>query len=178
LKHKSEFELLRELAELLRRYGPETFEKLATEISSPHFSKMLGSMLSSVAMAGRHAQISRSEQKKSRRKLEGGIPSILVQLRTTEPEKSTLLARFYDSLSAKAVLPTLREIQEFAADAGLPRLKATAREKAITPLLKGLMSLPVKEMRDRLALLKPVSKEDDRSLEGWTNIILGSEMRR
>lgn len=183
MKAKSEIHLLTEIVKLLKRYGPETFERLAGEITSPQFSEQLGSILSRVAKAGQAAQIGRSEQKKQTKPVDSeqfhsGLRSSLMQLRTTEPEKSVLLTRFYDSLVARTVLPTLREIRDFAADAGLPRLKATARDKAIGPLVKGLMGLPVDELRDKLASLKPVSREDDRSLEGWTNIILGREMRR
>jgi hypothetical protein len=104
--------------------------------------------------------------------------SSLVTVGKTEPEKSDLLVKFYDGLTAKTVLPTLRDIQAFVSDMGLPPLKATARDKAIVPLTKALLPLSLEVLKARLAEVKSVSNQDDRSLEGWSNIILDKERRK
>ena len=61
---------------------------------------------------------------------------------------------------------------------GLPPLNATARDKAIVPLTKALLPLSLEVLKARLAEVKSVSNQDDRSLEGWSNIILDKERRK
>lgn len=177
MSDRPEFALLIEIAKLLRKYGPETFESLAENLSTPEFSERLVSVLSTVAKTGRTVRPKESETAEERRSLRD-FRSSLVAAGKTEPEKSELLVKFYDGLTAKTILPTLRDIQAFASDMGLPPLKATARDKAVIPLTKALLPLPLEELRARLAAVKPVSNQDDRSLEGWSNIILDKERRK
>jgi len=173
---KPELELLIEIAKLFKKYGPETFESLAANFSSPEFSERLVTILSTTAKIARTAQPKGTEQAE-RKRPPRDFRSSLVALENAEPEKSALLVRFYDDLMAKTVLPTLRDIQAFVSDAGLPSVKATARDKAITPFLKTLVPMPLDELRTRLSDIRSVSIRDDRSLEGWSNIILDKERR-
>lgn len=167
MSDKPEFELLIEIAKLLKKYGPEAFESLAQGLSSPEFSERLASILTA------SARIGRSEQKKAESKrMTKDFRLSVIELGETEPEKSALLLTLYDSLMAKTLLPTLREIQIYVSDMGLPPVKVTTRDKTIVPLIKTLMNLPINELKDKLSVIKPVSTQDDRSLEGWSNIIL------
>lgn len=176
MSNKPEFELLAEIAKLLKKYGPEAFEMLSRNLSSPDFSGRLISILSTTARVARTV----------RRNEIGGIEhkgfskdfrTSLVALEKTEPEKSALLTKLYDDMKAKTVLPTLRNIFAFASDNGLPSITATARDKAIVPFLKTLMPLPLLELKSKLSSIKPVPVKDDRSLEGWSNIILDKASR-
>jgi hypothetical protein len=174
-----ELELLVEIAKLLKRYGPETFEGLAQGLSTPEFSERLVSVLIMTAKTGRTARPKEREIEVTRRRPNvRDFRSSLVDLGKSEPEKSDLLIRFYDELSAKAVLPTMRDIQGFASDMGLPSLNATARSKAIIPLVKALLPLPLEDLRARLMTVKRVQNQDDRSLEGWGKIILDKDDRK
>lgn len=175
MSDKQELELLVEVAKLLKKYGPDTFEKLAESLSSPEFSERLTSILSKTARIAHSAKkdIQPSERKQTPR----DFRSSLVALANTESEKSELLTKFYDGLMAKNFLPTLRDLQSFILDMGLPPLKATARNKAIVPFVKSLLPLSTDEIKDKLARIKPVSSANDRSLEGWSNIILDKERR-
>jgi hypothetical protein len=175
MSDKPELALLIEIAKLLKKYGPETFEKLAENLSSAEFSQRLTSVLFTTARTARSAKkdFLPAEAKLTPR----DFRSSLVALGKTESEKSELLIKFYDGLSAKVLLPTLREIQSFASDMGLPSLKATARDKALVPFVKSFLPLSIEEIRTKLARIQPVSSANDRSLEGWSNIILDKERR-
>ncbi len=176
MSNRPEFELLSEIARLLKKYGPETFESLAENLSSPEFSECLVSVLATAAKVGRTArakEVETAEQRRSPR----DFRSSLVAIGATEPEKSELLVKFYDGLTAKTFLPTLRDVQTFASDTGLPPVKAKARHKAIVPLIKALLPLSLEDVKAKLSAVKPVSTQDDRSLEGWSNIILDRERR-
>lgn len=176
MSNKQELELLVDIAKLLRKYGPEAFENLARDISSPEFSEHLASILATTAKTARTVRTKKRETG-GRIGSSRDFRSSLVGLRETEPEKSMLLLNSHDGLMAKKCLPTLRDIQAFASDAGLPVLKATARDRAIIPFLKALLRLNLDDLRSRLSMIKPVLIKDDRSLEGWSNIILDKSRR-
>ena len=175
MSNKTELELLIEIAKLLKKYGPDTFEKLAENLSSPEFLERLISILSTTARTAR--LVKKDTQPSERKQTPIDVRSSLVALAKTEPEKSDLLIKFYDGLTAKAFLPTLRDIQSFVSDMGLPSVKATARDKAIVPFVKSFLPLSIEEIKAKLGRIKPVSSANDRSLEGWSNIILDKERR-
>lgn len=171
-----EFQLLGDIARLLRKYGAETFENLARRLSSPDFAGHLATLLSrsaDTARASRNAGPHGAQQKHGQKT----IHSTLASLAQTEPEKSELLLKFYDDLLAKAVLPSLRDIQAFVSDSGLPPVKASSRDKAVVPLVKSLLPQRFEELVSLLSRIKRVSASDDRSLEGWSNIILNRTRR-
>lgn len=176
MTNKPEFELLVEITKLLKKYGPETFENLAGNLSTPEFSERLVSILSTTARTARTVRTKEPESPEQKRATRD-FRSSLVILEKTEQEKSALLVKFYDDLMAQTVLPTLREIRAFTSDTGLPPVRATSRDKAIVPFLKTLLPLSLDELKSKLSTIRPVSTKDDRSLEGWSNIILDRERR-
>ena len=176
MSDNSEFELLRDIAKLLKKYGPDTFERLSEKLSSPDFSERLAALLVTTAKTGRTAQIT-EPHKVERQQTQRDFRSSLIALEQTDPNRATLLIKFYDGLTGKTYLPTLRDIQAFVSDLGLPPLKATSRDKAIVPLIKVLLPLGLEDLQSRLSAVKPVPTNDDRSLEGWSNIILDKERR-
>ena len=173
---KPELDLLIDIAKLVKKYGSETFENLADKISTPEFSERLSSLLASTAKVARQAQMETTD-KPAKKKGVRDFRTSLVAFEKNEPEKSAILLKFYDDLLAKIVLPTFRDIKTFLQDNDLPVIKATSREKAIIPLAKVLMALSIDEIKNRISSVKPVIKKDDRSLEGWSNIILDKARR-
>lgn len=176
MKEQPEFELLIEIAKLLNKYGTETFDSLANYLSLPESSERLVSILSQSARAYYIAE-NEKNQKVVGNLRPRNFRSSLIELEKTDPEKSALLVEFYDSLIANNLLPTMQSIRAFASDMGLQPIKATSRNKAIIPLVKALMPLPVKKFKKKLDAMKPVSTKNDRSLEGWASIILDKEQR-
>ncbi len=174
MSEKKELELLIDIAKLLKKYGPETFESLAKNLILPDFSERLASVLS------RAAKIAESVPSKELKAVKKKTPkkdfrSSLVELDKTDPEKSGLLLSFYDNMIEKKFLPTLRNIHTFLSDMGFQPPKAKSREKAIVPLVKMLSTLSIDELIECLNDVKAVSRQDDRSLEGWSNIILDKQ---
>jgi len=158
---QKELDLLVDLTKLLKKHGPDTFKSLATTISSPEMTQQLSSILVQVAKTSR-----KTEQKRR-----PSIPRSLTALESTEPEKYQLLINFYNDLVAKKNLTSLRDIQDFATNNGLAEIRTKSRQKAISPLFSSLIKLPNKQLIVIIQSLKSYDI-DDRSLEGWSNIIL------
>src|SRR6266852_8637332 len=93
----SEYELLRDLAKLLKKYGPEVFEKLAALISAPSFTEQLASLLKAAASGRRES--SRAEHRSGKHaRASDALRSQLVSLEQSDPNKAALLIKFYDDL--------------------------------------------------------------------------------
>jgi len=168
-----ELDLLVDLAKLLKKHGPDTFESLAESISSPEMTQHLSRVLTQVAKIARTIPKTKGE---AGIKQEPRIPKSLISLKSAEPEKYQLLMNFYNDLIAKTVLPTLRDIKEFGVDCGLREIRAKSRQKAISPLISSLLKFPNEQL---IARIQSLEKYDtgDRSLEGWSNIILNRQRR-
>ncbi len=173
MRTQRELDLLVDLAKLLKKYGPETFESLAESISSPEMTQHLTRTLTQVAKIGRTIPKTKRE---TGLKQEPSVPRSLITLKSAELEKYQLLMNFYTDLTAKTVLPSLRDIKEFAIDCGLPEVRAKSRQKAISPLISSLFKFSNEQL---IAKIQSLKKYDtgDRSLEGWSNIILNRQRR-
>jgi len=171
---EQEMDLLLDLAKLLRKHGPETFESLADSISSRETSEKLAHLLRHGAKIA--ASIPTTKRRHAEFKPEPGIPKALITLRTTDPEKYQTLMNFRSHLIARVVLPSLREVREFAKDSGLPEVRAKSRKKAIAQLIGALAKLPSEQLTAKMQLLKQYGA-GDRSLEGWSKVILNGQDR-
>jgi hypothetical protein len=172
MNNNKEFDLLSDLAKLIKKYGPETFETLGEQIANPMFTRVLADILSITAKTYRATHKAKSRPRSKSRK-----GDFLSSLEKSDPEKSVLLIELYDNLKNQSILPTLRELKDFAADNGLPPVKATSREKALIPFVRTFLKMPVKEVRQCLRRIKPTRSSGDRTLEGWSKIIFGKDVK-
>ena len=166
---KVELDLLVDLAKLLKKHGVEAFDALAKALSSPDFPQRLIPILTATAKAGRASAENRSAKRR--------VPEFrakLVEAARQDPERGKLLLELYDGLLSKRLLPTLRDIQLFLTDHGRPASKSHSRDKAIVDLLQYVGGLSLSQLKERFTEIKAVPVRDDRSLEGWSNIILGT----
>ncbi len=171
----AQLDLLVDLARLLKKHGPDAFEKLASDLSSPQFSEQLVHLLTAGANAARTALQTKAvfpSESESR-----NLRASLVGLGDSVPEESAILVRLYDDLMAQHALPTLKEIREFARTRGLLLYKARTRTQAVESLVEAIRDRPIEEMREIAAAIQPSGREDDRSLENWTRIILDKDFR-
>lgn len=168
MKTQRELDLLVDLVKLLKKYGQEPFESLAKSISSPEMTQHLSAILTQVAKTGRTIPKTKRE---ARTKQRPSVPRSLIALEKVEPQKYRLLMDFYTDLIGKIVLLSLRDIKEFAMDCGLPEVSAKSRQEAISPLIGLLIKLPNEQLTAKIQLLKKY-EAGDRSLEGWSNVIL------
>ena len=173
MKTQRELDLLVDLVKLLKKYGPEPFESLAASISSPEMTHHLSVILTQIAKIGRGIP---KTKRKAGPKEKPYVPRSLAALKSVEQEKYQLLMSFYNDLIEKRVLPSLRDIEEFAVDRGLPEVRAKSRQRAISPLIGLLIKLPNEQLIAKVESLKRFDM-DDRSLEGWSNIILEKHRR-
>lgn len=167
-----EYALLADLAKLLRKYGPDVFESLAGRLMQPEFSHSLARLLS------RATSISRKAGKNAAAPQRQDLRSSILELSEREPQKGRLLLRLYENLNSGAALPSLRDIRDFAETNGLPVVKAKSRKQAIVSFVKPFLDLPAEEIQVYLHRMEPAPDQSDRSLEGWSNIILGGKKQR
>jgi hypothetical protein len=167
----TEFALLAEIAGLVEKYGPDAFEHLAQKISSPEFSEALSSILSAFVRQARGEGLERRVGS-PREQIPKSLRPSLVALEKTDPERSRLLLGFHDRLLGGRSLPRLRDIRTFVSDVGLPLINITSRQKAIAPLIKRLQALPLEELKSALSKVDSLAPASDRTLEGWSKIIL------
>ena len=167
-----EFDLLADIAELLKKYGPDTFEVLAGFMATPETTQTLIELLQSTAEICRSSP--RANAKPRNTKTTRSIRDELASIEVVDSQKYTLLSDFYQALHEKNVLPTLRELRSFVADCGLPEIKADARQKAINPLMRSLIELPTSELAEILRAV-PAYSSNDRGLLRWSEIILGKD---
>ncbi|MDO8612368.1 MAG: hypothetical protein Q7R32_06040 [Dehalococcoidia bacterium] len=166
---RRELDLLVELARLLRKYGPEPFESLSASLASPEYSQTLARLLADVARVGRKAGTKARPSGAERR----GEPTrkFLESIRPTHPEKYDVLSALHEDLADGTVLPSVRDMRQFAEELRLPELRATSRQRAIGQLIRSLSSLSAEEIRHRAQRL-PRSRLGESGLKGWSDIIL------
>ncbi|MFH2057951.1 MAG: hypothetical protein ABIJ59_03530 [Pseudomonadota bacterium] len=166
------FELLSELSKLSKKYGKETFIELATILRDPSLLSQVADSLEAIAnmpskKKGTQKRISPTEERLRFRES-------LIELGKSEIEKSKILLPLFDSLQNKNLLPSLRELINFISDHGLPVPKAKSRSKVIISFMKSCKNLPLSDLQQFNFVIEPhqTTDDEDRSLEGWGNIIL------
>lgn len=167
-----EFDLLADIAELLKKYGPDTFEVLAGFMATPETTQTLIELLQSTAGISRTSPTANRETRNA--KAVRSIRDELASIEVADSQKYTLLSDFYQALQEKSALPTLRELRSFVSDCGIPDVKVDARQKAINPLMRSLIKLPTDELAETLRAV-PAYSSNDRGLLRWSEIILGKD---
>lgn len=169
-----EFDLLSDLARLLKKYGPEAFKELARILRDPELNKNL---IEIVEATGSFVQsLSPKKIRNDNTQVrQTGIRQLIADLAEKEPIKAELLSRFNDALTAKIACPSLKDLRAFAMDNGLEAIKATSRDRAIYQILKNLAAFSEEEIKSIISRARIDNKAGDRSLEGWTGVILAKE---
>ena len=173
MTQSDKFALLKDLASLLKKHGPTAFTELADFLRNPAAVTELISILKTSGAAARRAGITRPSGKGESQGTKGIVKRLLANINDKDPEKANPLSTFYDMLSTKRVLPTMRDLRDFADDNGLRPVTASSRDKAILPLLKDLATRSAEDIHGMLQQIRSVDTQGDRTLEGWTDVILG-----
>jgi hypothetical protein len=176
MSERNELDLLGDIVKLLRKYGPEAFEDLARQLSSPEFVQRLQAVLTGAARAARDAGVERTGRP-ARTVGRANYRSALVALEATEPEKAQALLALYDKLMGKLLLPTMGELRSFASQLGAPLLQGTTRPRAVVELVQALEARPLSEIQTVAEKLERNQYNDDRSLANWTRVIFDKELR-
>ena len=168
-----QFALLKDIASLLKKYGPNAFTELADFLRNPAAVKDLISILETSGAAGRRARTTRPSRKGESHGTKGSVKRLLTDINDKDPEKGEMLSTFYGVLSTKRVLPTMRDLRSFAEDSGLRPVTASSRDQAVPPLFRDLATKSVEEIRVILQQIRQMDTQGNRTLEGWTDVILG-----
>ena len=166
--------LLVELAKLARRYGPEEFERLADVIGKPEFASSLSEILRQTARASRtHADSMGSTGDHPGPKAGKRITmsALLDRLREQQPEKFAIVSEIRQRLAEKRALPMLADVMIFAENHRYRLEGKRTRDQAVASLLRVLVDLPEKDLRQVLENL-PTSPEEKSDLRGWSDIIM------
>jgi hypothetical protein len=172
-------ELLVDLARLLRKYGPSAFSDLADWLKDPEARSDVISVLD--IMVSSSPGTAHMPRQAGARRRDAGLASVrrlIDGLADEDPQMAELLATFVDMLASKQALASVAALQQFARDNGLPPIKAKSRDAAITALVRALMAYDVDAVRSILQTMPPPhGRGGDRTLEGWTDVILGRDDR-
>lgn len=170
MNNNKEFDLLSDLAKLIKKYGPGTFEALSDRLRNPLFAGAMIDVLTATAETYRTLPKTKGRSRSRPPKTE-----FLTTLNRSDAERFALLVDLYDALKNQSILPTLREMKDFAADNGLPPVKAKSREKALIPFVRIFLKMPIEEVRKYLKRIQPTRTSGDRTLEGWSQVIFGND---
>jgi hypothetical protein len=172
------FELLGEIARLLKKYGKETFYELATILRDPNLSNQVADSLEEVANTPLKKKRTQKRLSAEQERLE--FRETLIALGKSESEKSQLLLTLFDSLHNKTVLPSLRELIDFISDHGMPVPKSKSRGKVVISFVKNCKTLSLADLQQfHFPSEQRQSVENsDRSLEGWGKVILDRKQKK
>ncbi|HGJ65812.1 TPA: hypothetical protein ENS27_10525 [bacterium] len=163
-----EIDLLVDISKLFKKYGPETFESLANLLTSQDMVQHLSNILRQTINVTEENKIVK-EKRISNQK--NAIPNSLTNIIDSEPEKYKILMSLYNDLAEKKALLSLRDIKDFAMNFGFRDIIVKSKKEAIRKLINLLVELPQSELLEKLKNIKRYGI-DNRSLEGWTGIIL------
>jgi hypothetical protein len=150
-------ELLGELARLLRKYGPDEFEHLASMLVDPKFAGTLESVLRSVAKA---APKSKEKETPVHQFQVGG-------------EQEPVVARIRKRLEDKRAYPRVQNLEDEGRRLGvhIPESGFKTRKEAIDSILSLIRGQSAEEAAQILEHLK--MPEQRGSLQEWSRIIMG-----
>ncbi len=157
--------LMVDLARLIHRHGPETFEGLLSLLRQPEQTERLAETLERALTVPFPApSASRSRQR--------AIPGVQVlrEVMDRSPEKFEVLSDIRDKLSKGEIFRSTGDLRRFAEENGISLGSANTRLKAIVPILQFLATLPLESIGE---LMRPYEDSDDRSLARWSEVIMG-----
>ena len=163
-----ELELLQDILKLLRKYGPESFELLADSLSSGELADDLSRILTQAARRSKGFDQSGKKRGETQPR---PIPKSLSNLEKADPQKYGILVEFYGNLAAKRILPLLSDVRQFAAELGLPGVRASSRPKAIHQIIDALVVIPYDRIKELIQWIT-MHPSNDRSLEAWGRVIM------
>lgn len=154
MSHKT-LDLLSDMVKLVKRYGPEEFERLASLLSDPCFTTSLAASLSAVAKAI-------------------PAPSEKEEVRSTDEtaQNDPNLDLIRDRLMSVGAYPHIQDIVEEAERIGVgsSRSKFKSRKDAVRSIIKSLEGRPPGDIEKIVHGLR--SSESKGSLEEWSRIIM------
>lgn len=167
LNDEPNWDLLADLARVLRRYPTHDWEALVTWLQDDAKRSRFLALISELVRV-------RREQASSAPRAGSGGGQIIRGLASSEPEKARILSELRTRLLSRELLPTAYDIRAFAEAIGseVPR-SVKKREQAISVLLRALARLPQDELVKAIAEAPRRSRDLGGEYTRWVELILG-----
>ncbi len=166
MTHDRTAALLEDLARLLRKHGPETFEALAELLGSPRFPETISKLLKTTAREG-HARGIRRKDPDERTPTRSPA---FATIQSSDPERNCVLSQIQTKLLSGRTFPRILDLQNLAESIRAPVKPSQRRTQVIDAIVLSLLNRPLDELSNilkRIDAPEPVS-----SLRGWSDIIL------
>ncbi|MCZ7611013.1 MAG: hypothetical protein M5U17_12725 [Ignavibacterium sp.] len=172
IKDEKEINLLLDLIKIYKKYGSEPFAGLIKSLNDKEFLDTFTKVLENTSFIAKEKGI--KPKGKKLKKL--NLKDELLLLSQKDKQKSEILLFIYDKLISKTVLSTNKQLMNFASELGL-NLTAKSRSQNIVSVMKTLIQLPIEKLSNIRIKFDVGNNYGDRSLEGWSNIILKKNSR-
>lgn len=175
--NKKEYDLIIDLSKLLKKFGPDTFLSLADKFSNPEIFNSISNIL---YITVKNKPNVTAIKKKKKKTIGIQIEELLEKIKELEPDKYNLLTNFYNRFISKSILPNIKEIKAFVVNNKIPIPEIKSRDRAALNLIEYLSKLP----SDKINIMTDIKRnpstinkneDSDRSLQGWTDIILNNK---
>ncbi len=164
--------LLRDLARLVAKHGPEECEKLAAALRSPELVETLASLLEAGAAAGRRSG-TRPQKPPQRKKKQARSPAeILRVVRESRPEVTSDLETLSGLLQSRLTAALREDLNAVLVGHGMPEISGRSASIRTSRCLEALLVKSDDEIRLVVAALAEQATEGS-DLDGWAGIILG-----
>jgi hypothetical protein len=90
------------------------------------------------------------------------IPSVLAELRQTEPEKYELLSNFFEKLKNEEVLRDSQDIRNFTQLFGFKQIEGKSRRDLLQNLMHLLLTIPIEQLRLSIRSADGISHDERR----------------
>jgi hypothetical protein len=176
LNDSNAYELLGEIGKLLKKYGKDTFSELITILRDPSSSNQIANLLENTANI--FPQKKRIHKRPSAFEEQMKFRESLISFEKVDPEKAKLLLPLFDSLQAKRIFPSLRELVNFISDLGFSVPGSKSRDKIIISFIKRCKEFPLQKLYELINTINspPLNGDTDRSLAGWGKVILDKKI--
>ncbi|MDD5363281.1 MAG: hypothetical protein PHN88_14225 [Ignavibacteria bacterium] len=175
MERKQEIQLLNDILKCINKYESKTLIDLLHLLNEDNFFKTITATLDKLSLLNRNTKKIKTGNNNSELKNPIKFLDTLVEIGRYDKEKADILTELYYKIKQKEILVSLREMKNFVLDSGLPPLKTTSREKAIIPFLKILLTLNIDDLKNKIEKIYNNSTKQDRSLKGWSDIILKND---
>lgn len=169
------FDLLVDLAKLLKKYGKETFIELALVLDDKFFIEKIEQVLKKMPSNGKKNS-SRDAEVVVKKKRET-TRDALDRLAATDPEKADLLREVFASIQQRTLMPNLRDLRAYLSHRGIEASSTTSRESLARVFFKNSIELSNTGLRELLDSRVLEDAADDRALGAWGKVILKEDKK-
>ena len=171
--NSKKYELLEDMAKLVKKYGASTFSELSDEMSSPEFQRRFVNLISNIGEATKNLKIKKGNRKNPLEIIDNKIKTV----KENDERRGEILEKIFRDLINKKILPTFRDVKIFIEDNDLGIFNSKSRQAILSPLMKKLILLDTAELSKLIRNIPENQEDSNRSLSGWSNIILNERRK-